>query len=56
VAYESATVKQVLIGLRPDQVARLESICKETGLSRSELVRSAVDAWFKEPREGERHA
>lgn len=54
-AYESATIKQVLVGLRPDQVSRLRYIGIHSGLSRSELVRTAVDAWLKEPRKGEKH-
>lgn len=36
----------VLVGLRPWQIQKLERLHKATNLSRSEMVRQAVDDWL----------
>jgi len=40
------TVVQVLVGLRPKQLASIDAIRKDMGVSRSSIVRAAVELWL----------
>jgi len=44
---DGTDIKQVLTGLRENQIAELEVICVETRRSRAEIIREAIDLWMR---------
>lgn len=43
------TLRSVMVQLRPEQIERLDAESTRTGVSRSQVVRDAVDRLFSEP-------
>lgn len=40
-------LKNVIVGLHIYQLQQLQAFCEEEGVSRSEVIRNAVDLWLR---------